>query len=169
MRIDASPTNASEFEPGIMLGEIKTCDLKYSRNSGDPYFHVSWHDAGTFGAGKFICKDVIMLAGGGRGIGLSKLRVLGFQEVKDGDGPPYIDAEAHDLVGRRAWIRLDWEDFERADGTSGRSLKVKTEMQPKFSSGYWHENTPPPEADKPLVDLGSTKKGPEIDDGEIPF
>jgi len=162
MRIDASPTNASEFGPGVMLGEIKGCELKYSRKTGDPYFHVRWHDGGSLGEGKFICKDVLMLAGAGRGIGLSKLRVLGFQEVKGDDDAPYIDADPHDLIGRRAWLRLDWEDFERADGTSGRSIKIKTEMQPKFSSGYWHENTPPTEADSAIVPLKSA-------DEDIPF
>lgn len=145
MRIDASPTNKNDFGPGVYLADIKGCEVKHSQRTGDPYFNVSWHDAGAFGAGKFICFDIIMLAGKGRSIGLAKLKVLGFEECVD-DGGPAIEAEPQDLIGRRAWIRIGWDEYKTSDGTVHRNLKVKTEFEPKFSSGYTNEKTPPEDA-----------------------
>lgn len=148
MRIDASPAYKNDYGPGVYLAEIKGCDVKHSQRTGDPYFNVSWHDAGSFNAGKFICFDIIMLAGKGRSIGIAKLKVLGFQETLDDAGEPVIDAEPDDLIGRRAWIKLDWNEYKTADGEVHRNLKVKTEFEPRFASGYTHESTPPEGVDQ---------------------
>ena len=164
MKIDASNDFESDFDEGVILGEVKNCEVKHSKKNGDPYFNVHWHDAGAFGAGKFVCFDIVMLAGKGRTIGIAKLKALGFQEVKDeASGKYVINADAVDLIGRRAWLNLGWEEFERADGTTGRSLKVRTEFEPTFKSGCTHENTPPPEVGK------SKATAPIEDDESIPF
>lgn len=158
--IDPKTNFPSDFEPGIYLAVVKGCDEKKSKKNGTPYFNLRLHDDET---GELLCWDTAMLDGNGKGIGIAKLKALGFFQS---DEPERVDAE--DVIGRRAWVRVAWDTYE------GKTrLKVETRMEPDFDLGYWPEGEMPPEAADPLApvsqvpDAGSTKD--PVKDLDTPF
>jgi hypothetical protein len=133
--MDWSEAPLSDYKPGVYLGEVKKCETKIAR-SGESYLNLEWHDvSGAFGEGGLICWDRLMMGGRGRGISQAKLKVLGFRGTE-----PSIEPE--DVVGRRAWIRVDWHEYE-PNGEKKRNLQVTSQFRPEFQSGYWPENSPP--------------------------
>lgn len=150
-RMNWTKPENSNYEPGVYLAEIRKCELKHSKKSGDPYLNVEWHDlADPFetGGSTLIGWDILMMDGKGRGLSQAKLKVLGFDE---GQG----EIMPEDLVGRRAWVTWEWQEFN-----GEKRLKVASTFRPEFSCGYRHESQPPENA--------STSTAP-IGDEDIPF
>jgi len=114
---------------------------------------------------QFLCFDVVMMAGNGRGLGQAKLLALGFDGTED-------EIRAEDVVGRRAWVRVDWQSYKDKDGRAQRSLKVVSTFEPDFSCGYFSEDEPPATASSAVADLESPRKDPAPsfrDDSDTPF
>lgn len=129
-RMNWTETSGSGYEPGIYLAEVKKCEAKVSKKA-DPYLNIEWHDTSPIGPQGLICWDVVMMDGKGRSLGQAKLRALGFDEECE-----LIEPE--DLIGRRAWIQVGWQDYN-----GQKNLKVLSGFEPSFTSGYWSEGSPP--------------------------
>lgn len=150
-RMDWSPTNNSDNEPGDYLATVKMAEEKLSRK-GDPMLSLRLH-TDTFDApDQFLCFDVVMMGGAGRGLGQAKLLALGFDGTED-------EIRAEDVVGRRAWVTVDWQSYTK-DGRPQRSLKVVSVFEPEFSCGYRAEDDPPPTASSGIADLSASKSEP---------
>jgi hypothetical protein len=165
VRID--PVEASsfkpDFEPGVYLAEVKDSLLKHSSKNGDQYFGVELESSGLDGMKKRLCQDVLMLEGKGASMGVAKLRALGFFE----DGTAQ-DIDAHELVGKRCWVRVDWQHYEdRKTGERKKSLKPYASFQP-FDCGYYHESHPPEDAASAIA-IDDPFGGPDVDDSKVPF
>lgn len=131
-----APEEFAVFTPGTYYAEVKGCEEKNAQKTGDPYFNVEWKCCET---GDRICYDIIMLRGRGwPGIGRRKLKALGFTEG---------GLEAWDLIGKRAFIAVDWED----DLKGGKRLAVDIRANGS-EAGYWPENAPPGEVTEPPSD-----------------
>ena len=65
----------------------------------------------------------------------AKLKALGFDSNRD-------DIDCTDLVGRKAWVNVDTEEYQ-----GKKRLRVVTEFNP-FACGYWPETSPPDGASK---------------------
>lgn len=113
--------------PGIYLCEVIEAREGVSKKTGDPYFRLDLA-AVDFGRKK-ICDDILMLGGKGAGIGLRKLMALGIEKGSTLDS-------AHELLGKRVYARVDVEEWEKSDGTSGKQLKVNIKA-PSSDMGYW--------------------------------
>lgn len=123
---------ANAFGPGIYLVEVLDAKEKVS-SKGDPMFIAA------FGAVEFnreaIGDDVLMLGGKGAGIGLAKLKALGFKGTEP-------EIRAPELIGRRVWACFHREEYTGNDGNKYAKLKVNIRAE-HSSCGYW------PEKDKP--------------------
>lgn len=139
-------------EPGWYLAEVTAATRKTSR-AGDAMYNLELCTPG----GDWLCYDNIMLEGKGNGIGFRRLFALGAARDQ-GDSVEY--AEAHQLVGKRAYVYLkhgEWEGKKRAevDVSQGRA-------------GYLPPNEPPDEQPGAVDSREDADEfEPEADD--IPF
>lgn len=119
--------------PGVYLVEVSEAREGVSKKSGDPYFKLDL--VAVDFQRKKLCDDILMLGGKGAGIGLRKLIALGIERGA------MLDS-AHELIGKRVYARVDVEEWEKSDGTSGKQLKVNIKA-PGSDMGYWNVKTPP--------------------------
>jgi hypothetical protein len=126
--------NASKgFGPGIYLCEVLRAEEGVSKTSGAPYFKVKL-GAVAFG-NRELCEDYLMLGGKGANIGFKKLLALGIPK-----GLATLDA--HHLIGKRVYARVDEEEWTNDKGKTSVQLKVNIKALGS-EMGYW------PEASKP--------------------
>jgi hypothetical protein len=88
--------------PGDYDAEVLEAEEKIS-SKGDAMFVVKFK---SIADGRYLCQDIVMLGGGGVGMGLAKLRALGFD--KDFKG----DVSAAELIGKRLTLHLKEEEFK---------------------------------------------------------
>lgn len=102
-RIDwTEEEHTSKFVPGVYLAEVDDCEERTSQRTQAPYFNVRLKSVDHGGVLAF---DILMLGGKGRNIGTAKLRALGFDEG-------VIEIEAHDLIGKRAYVFLHEDEYK---------------------------------------------------------
>jgi hypothetical protein len=114
---------------GVYHVEVADAEERVSQ-SGDAYFSIRLKDLES---GRIVCFDIIMLAGKGLGIGLSKLSKLGFD--KDDD-----EIVAAQLIGRRAWVGTKEESY------NGKERLVVDIKWAGSSTGYFAEDEYSPDA-----------------------
>lgn len=129
MKIDWNGGDTGGFLPGVYLAEVANAEEKRSK-SGDAYFNLRLDSSSLDGETRCLCYDIVMCQGKGAGIGLAKLKALGFDSTRDA-------IEPSDLKGRRVWVNVDWDEYE-----GKKRLKIVTEFNP-FECGMWAENDPP--------------------------
>ena len=147
MKIDWSAGDFALGGPGLHLVTVEAAEEKRSKG-GDAYFNLRLSTSTFEGKTATLCFDILMVQGGGAGIGLAKLKALGFDSAREVISP-------EDIVGRRAWVNVDVDEYE-----GKKRLKVVTEFNP-FACGYWPETAPPDGVDTPIAPLGK--------DEDIPF
>jgi hypothetical protein len=74
-----SPKSQELSPPGNYHVEVADCEERTSA-AGNTYFNVRMKDLES---GRSLCFDIIMLSGKGLGMGLSKLKQLGFDKSDD--------------------------------------------------------------------------------------
>lgn len=167
--IDPKASRGGIGEPGVYLAEVASCELKTSKKN-QQYFNVEL--VTVEGAKREpLCWDVFMLEGKGAGVGIAKMQAFGF--FKD-DVPEQV--EAHNLVGKRAWVRVAWNTYtDSRTGETKRNLKPVTSFDP-FDSGFYIESLPPEDASEPLANLDDpfapdpvAARDPVKDADEVPF
>lgn len=125
---------------GTYLAEVRNDAKEKDSAKGDPYFAVTFKVAEGERAGEFLCNDAIMLGGKGFGIGMKKLRALGF----DVDSKDDLEIEASDLIGRRARLTVAEQAYTKTDGSKGRSLKPTGDADSNFGYGMAVVGAPSP-------------------------
>lgn len=148
MKIDWNASSSGGYGPGLHLVMVGKAEEKRSKK-GDAYFNLRLDTESFDGNKGTLCFDVVMVQGGGAGIGLAKLKALGFDNARD-------VIEPEDIQGRRAWVNVD---FEWYDGK--KRLKVVTNFEPTFTCGYWPENEKP--------EGYSMARAPVSDDDAVPW
>lgn len=143
-RPDWSANDEPIWPAGVYAVEVTACVSKNAKKTGDEYFGVKLC-ALDFNRKK-LCEDILMMAGKGAGIGIRKLKALGFTKA---DG----DIAAAQLIGKRAFVFVDVEEFTKDDGTSTSRMKVDIKAE-NSEAGYWPE-FPAPEG----VELRKPKAG----------
>ena len=158
-----SAGQGGDFEPGVHLVEVIDAEHRHGQ-SGDPLFGIKLEGTGLSGTKSTLCRDVIMLAGKGLGIGVAKLKALGFFA----DGEPE-DVQAHQLVGRRCWVRVDWQRYKDRNGENRKGLKPVGSFDP-FDCGYYPEGEPPEDVSDPLFpETEQPTPSQPVDDSSVPF
>lgn len=104
---------------GTYLAEVDLVETAKSAK-GDTYLRVQLRDVNTRAE---ICRDMVMLTGGGRGIGMAKLRQLGVPE-----GTQKLEPLA--LVGKRVRVAIMHDTYE---GQKRAKVDIKAEG---FKCGY---------------------------------
>jgi len=104
---------------GTYLAEVDDVQAKHSKN-GELYLEVQLRDTKSRVE---ICRDALMLQGGGRGIGMAKLRQLGVPEGTQ-------KLEPLSLVGRRVRIAIMHDSYE---GRKRAKINIKADG---FKCGY---------------------------------
>lgn len=118
---------AGALAPGTYSIEVVKSVEKLSKNGGAPYFEA---ELLALDFGKTLCFDILMLAGKGAGIGVTKLRALGFTEERD-------EIAAGELIGRRAFVAVGDDEY---DG----KVRLKVDINAEGSKcGYWPEDEKP--------------------------
>jgi len=117
------PPAKSDMKPGLYKVRIASCELSKS-TKGSLMFALGLDSVEH---NTELCRDWIMLEGKGRGIGIRKLRGLGF-----GEG----DVEPGQLVGKEFWVYTFKERYTNSDGISMTSLKVDID-QNRETCGYF--------------------------------
>ena len=115
--------------PGVYLAEVDLVESKKTKQ-GDTALVVQLRDVGSRVE---ICRDWLMLTGGGRGIGMAKLRQLGVPE-----GTPKL--EPLSLVGRRVRVAIKHEPY---DGKPTAKVDIAADG---FRCGYLAAEEQPPAA-----------------------
>ena len=129
-RVDWTPP-APRREPGCYEVEIGSkIEEKVSRK-GDAYLRYPLMSVED---GEYICHDMMMLEGPGRGIGQEKLKALGFDEST----PAF---ETHELIGKRVFAQIYERAYKDGDGNPKKALDVNIEAGPH--KGYWPHGSPP--------------------------
>lgn len=148
--------SASKMMPGRYLAEVGTkAEVRMSKKTEHPYFNVPFL-AVDFG-NAFLCYDVIMLDGKGRGMGQKKLEALGFDK-----GVPSI--ESSDLIGRRVYVEVTEDEW------NGK-IRLQVDAGSSPYCGYWPESENPGEVREPS-DSAAINMGLDIDtnpDDDTPF
>lgn len=143
-------------QPGIYLAEVKSVDSATSRK-GDAMLVVEFLAVGFSGSEKDLCRDWIMLAGKGRGMGQKKLVGLGVERGA-------TDWALTDLIGRRAWVEVEWRGWENQQGEKQKALGVAPTTDNGCQMGYWpEEGGLPDEVSAYLIDP------PQVSDENVPF
>lgn len=114
--------------------EVRGCEEKVSKSSGASMFVVGL-SALDWG-GEMLCQDIIMLGGKGAGIGIQKLKALGFSGTER-------EIKAGELVGRRGFCNLGIEEYQEGDKPPVRQSKVGWEKGDGSMCGYWPETVVP--------------------------
>lgn len=139
-------------EPGDYAAEVDGCEEKVSKK-GAALFVVAFKDINT---GNALCDDVIMLEGKGKGIGIAKLRALGFEENFQGD------MSAAELIGRRCIVHLSWDDY-------GGKKQLRPNMKEGDYCGYSKIESQPKAIQDNEIDPFSKPAEEKLDDENIPF
>jgi len=107
---------------------------------GDECIVVTLHEVRTEAE---LCRDWIMLQGGGCGIGAAKLSALGITE-EHGE-----EVGAEDVLGRKVYVRLVLVKSTKLknDGTPFLNLAPDMDAGEGWRCGYRGEDDPPEEAD----------------------
>lgn len=116
-----------DLNPGVDLWEVMKSEATNSR-AGDAMIRLKLFRVSDPAAHLF---DNIMLAGGGWGIGKSKLVALGVSENFRGDLDPL------DFVGRRVWVSTGVDSYEGKD-------RLKVMIDGLRYSGYQPADQVPP-------------------------
>lgn len=123
-------------QPGKYLAEVKDVEVKRSRDKGHQMLVLYFIDPET---GRDLCEDIAMLEGNGRGVGKSKLSMLGID-------PALEEFDETEVIGRRVVLALYLD-------TSGGMERLKVDGKAAGSKlGYWPETeaaSPPPPAVPP--------------------
>ena len=124
------------YRPGdIVKATISKCEERTSKK-GDPMFSVTLEDENK----KFVCYDILMLGGPGRGIGQAKLSALGFTK----DHGEIIPAQ---LIGRQVYVRLTEDEWDGKKRLKVDLVRDDGEEYARWHCGYWpvrDDIEPPP-------------------------
>jgi len=132
---------------GVYNAEVSTSVELEGRDSGQPYFLVTFKDIRDQAK---ICHDIVSFSPNAMNMSIAKLKALGFDKSK-------TDIQADELIGRRCWIATK---VEHQDGYEPR-LVVDISAKDGFKCGY------KPESEKPTPPA-QVAKAKELED-DIPF
>lgn len=149
MKLDWSADWDSNFRPGTYLVEVTEANGGQSQK-GNLWIRVSL--AAIEWPGKpFLCSDFISITGGGRGLGMQKLRGLGVEEGRE-------EIRPGELIGMRAYAVVDEEEYNNR-----KRLAVDIYAPTAPFAGYYPESEPPEKWNQP------DPEADELDDENIPF
>ncbi|MEK9737011.1 MAG: hypothetical protein VW239_06790, partial [Candidatus Nanopelagicales bacterium] len=123
--LDWGAEQRAELAAGVYLAEVREAEKTISKKGNKMY---KLRLVAPAFAGKALCYEYLTVDGPGAGIGLKKLRLLGFSES---DGTP----QTRDMLGRRCYVSVSPEAY------NGKvSLKVDPDAYGEMDEcffGWW--------------------------------
>lgn len=155
---------ASSKKPGIYNAEVYSSVELEGRDSGQPYFLVTFRDV-TDNAK--ICHDIVSFSPNAMSMSIAKLKALGFDKEKK-------QIQADELVGRRCRISVKVEHQEGYEPRLVVDISAKDGFRCGYKAGHGPWPLPHGTAGEWLEDHGASKPAApkaskeELDD-DIPF